>query len=121
MTDRAERTPEPGNPERRIAGLEAEVARLTAAQAKERSWEGAAHEYEEQARFAQETADARGANLRAVIANLTDALDAIAQGWPMVTKEDRWITVENPKYLPDDGTDPQLVIDTWDVRERSKP
>lgn len=43
--------------------------------------------------------------------NLIKALRAIAEGYPVEGHEDRFVVVENPKYKPDDGSNPLLAID----------
>lgn len=37
-------------------------------------------------------------------------LELIAQGYPVKGEEDRFILVENPKYRPDNGANPYLVL-----------
>lgn len=41
------------------------------------------------------------------------ALAAIAEGYPVSTKEDRYIVVENPAHQEDNGSAPKLVIDAF--------
>jgi hypothetical protein len=45
-----------------------------------------------------------------------NALDAIAQGYPVRGEQDRYIVVENPYFREDMGNDPNIVIDVEDVR-----
>ncbi len=56
---------------------------------------------------------ARIAELEAERDSTMVALRAVAQGYPIETQDDRYIVVENPKYQPDDGSNPKLVIDCW--------
>ncbi len=44
--------------------------------------------------------------------NAEKVLAAIAQGYPVQGRDDRYIVVENPDYQPDNGSDPNLVLDT---------
>lgn len=39
-------------------------------------------------------------------------LRLIAEGYPAMGYEDRYVAVENPDYAPDNGKDPWLVFDT---------
>jgi len=41
------------------------------------------------------------------------ALKVIAEGYPITVDQDQFIVVENPAYLPDDGSDPNIVIDVF--------
>jgi hypothetical protein len=43
---------------------------------------------------------------------MVEALQAIAEGYPMRVEQDRYIVVENPSFAPDNGAAPSLVIDT---------
>jgi hypothetical protein len=43
--------------------------------------------------------------------SFTDALRAIAEGHPATVEPTLYVKVENPKFMPDDGSDPFLVID----------
>ena len=45
-------------------------------------------------------------------------LQAIAEGYPLTVQDDSYIIVENPDYIPDNGEDPNLVIDMNDIRWR---
>lgn len=45
------------------------------------------------------------------------ALRAIAEGYPVRGEDDRYIIVENPDYKPDDGSDPNLLIDLHNLPE----
>lgn len=43
-----------------------------------------------------------------------DALRAIAEGYPVRGEHDRYVVVENPHFREDDGSDPNLCIDTYE-------
>ena len=45
--------------------------------------------------------------------DIKDVLRAIAEGYPCHGYMDRYIVVENPAFKPDNGSDPNLVLDTW--------
>jgi hypothetical protein len=45
--------------------------------------------------------------------DIKDVLVAIAEGYPVRGEHDRYVVVENPRYMPDNGENPCLVIDTW--------
>lgn len=44
-----------------------------------------------------------------------DALNAIAQGYPITVADDRYIVVENPDYMEDRGDNPYLLIDVFNL------
>jgi hypothetical protein len=46
-----------------------------------------------------------------VMREILAALRAIAEGYKVSGKDDRYIVVENPKFSPENGSDPMLVID----------
>jgi hypothetical protein len=48
---------------------------------------------------------------------LSKTLKAIAEGYKIQTLDDRYILVENPDYRPDNGSDPYLLIDTFNLIE----
>lgn len=44
-------------------------------------------------------------------ADTLKALRAIAEGYQVESRDDRFIVVRNPEFQPDDGSNPNLVID----------
>lgn len=42
------------------------------------------------------------------------ALKLIAEGYLVDIRHDRYVIIENPKFQPDDGSDPFIVVDTED-------
>jgi hypothetical protein len=50
---------------------------------------------------------------------LYTALEAIAQGYRVNGVQDRWISVENPDYNPDNGKDFNIVIDLNEYEKES--
>lgn len=51
---------------------------------------------------------------------LREALKAIAEGYAITVHDDRYITVDNPRYQPDNGSAPKLVIDTAALTEKEQ-
>jgi len=47
---------------------------------------------------------------------LREALIAIAEGYPVRGEADRFVLVENPKFKEDNGSDPNICIDTFELR-----
>jgi len=56
-----------------------------------------------------------------MMSDIKKALIAIAQGYPVEAADDRYIIVENPDYKPDNGSPPNLVIDTADLEGLTQP
>lgn len=49
-----------------------------------------------------------------------EALIAIAEGYPVRGEADRFVIVENPKFREDDGSDPNICIDTFELRDAAR-
>jgi len=48
------------------------------------------------------------------------ALIAIAEGYSVRGEADRFVIVENPKFKEDDGSDPHICIDTFELRDAAR-
>lgn len=65
--------------------------------------------------FVTRTVGAQLAGSEAKPTKFLRALQAIAEGYVVAGKDDRYIVVANPKHREDDGSDKSLVIDVEDV------